>query len=35
MIEVMRSYEATSSLTKSQEDMMRQAINQLGQMPSA
>ena len=35
MIEVMRSYEATASLTKSQEDMMRQAINQLGQMPSA
>ncbi len=35
MIEVMRSYEATASLTKNQEDMMRQAINQLGQMPSA
>jgi flagellar basal-body rod protein FlgF len=35
MIEVMRSYEATASLTKSQEDMMRQAINELGQMPSA
>ena len=34
MIEVMRAYEATSSLSKSQEDMMRQAINQLGQMPS-
>jgi flagellar basal-body rod protein FlgF len=35
MIEVMRSYEATASLTKSQEDMMRQAINELGKMPSA
>ena len=35
MIEVMRSYEATSSLTKSQEDMMRQAINELGRMPNA
>ena len=34
MIEVMRAYEATASLSKSQEDMMRQAINQLGQMPS-
>jgi len=34
MIEVMRAYEATASLSKSQEDMMRQAINQLGQMPT-
>ena len=34
MIEVMRAYEATASLSKSQEDLMRQAINQLGQMPS-
>ena len=34
MIEVMRAYEATASLSKSQEDMLRQAINQLGQMPS-
>ena len=34
MIEVMRAYEATSQLSKSQEDMMRQAINELGQMPS-
>jgi flagellar basal-body rod protein FlgF len=35
MIEVMRAYEATASLSKSQEDLMRQAINQLGQMPNA
>jgi flagellar basal-body rod protein FlgF len=34
MIEVMRAYEATASLSKSQEDMMRQAIDKLGQMPS-
>jgi flagellar basal-body rod protein FlgF len=34
MIEVMRAYEATATLSKSQEDMMRQAISQLGQMPS-
>jgi flagellar basal-body rod protein FlgF len=34
MIEVMRAYEATSSLSKSQEDMLRQAIDKLGQMPS-
>ena len=34
MIEVMRAYEATATLSKSQEDMMRQAIEKLGQMPS-
>lgn len=34
MIEVMRAYEATATLSKSQEDMMRQAIDKLGQMPS-
>jgi len=34
MIEVMRAYEATASLSKSEEDMMRQAIDRLGQMPS-
>lgn len=34
MIEVMRSYEATSNLSKSQEDMMRQAIDRLGQVPN-
>jgi flagellar basal-body rod protein FlgF len=33
MIEVMRAYEATATLAKSQEDMMRQAIEKLGQMP--
>jgi hypothetical protein len=31
---VMRAYEATANLSKSQEDMMRQAIEKLGQMPS-
>jgi len=31
MIEVMRAYEATATLSKSQEDLMSQAINKLGQ----
>ncbi len=34
MIEVMRAYEATATLSKSQEDMMRQAIDKLGSTPS-
>jgi flagellar basal-body rod protein FlgF len=34
MIEVMRAYEATATLAKSQEDMMRQAIERLGQVPN-
>jgi flagellar basal-body rod protein FlgF len=34
MIEVMRSYEATATLSKSQEDLMRQAIDKLGTMPN-
>jgi flagellar basal-body rod protein FlgF len=34
MIEVMRAYEATATLSKSQEDMMRQAIDRLGQVPT-
>ncbi len=34
MIEVMRAYEATANLSKSQEDMMRQAIDKLGQVPN-
>jgi flagellar basal-body rod protein FlgF len=34
MIEMMRAYEATATLSKSQEDMMRQAIDKLGTMPS-
>ena len=33
MIEVMRAYEATATLSKSQEDLTRQAISQLGSMP--
>jgi flagellar basal-body rod protein FlgF len=33
MIEVMRAYEATASLSKSQEDLLRQAIERLGQTP--
>ena len=35
MVEVMRSYQSTATLTQSQEDLMRQAIDQLGQMPSS
>jgi flagellar basal-body rod protein FlgF len=34
MIEVMRAYEATATLSKSQEDLMRQAITQLGTQPN-
>jgi flagellar basal-body rod protein FlgF len=34
MIEVMRAYEATASLSKSQSDLMNQAIQQLGQQPN-
>ena len=34
MIEVMRAYEATATLTQSQEDLMRQAIDKLGSMPN-
>jgi flagellar basal-body rod protein FlgF len=33
MIEVMRAYEATATLSKSQEDLSRQAISRLGAMP--
>ena len=34
MIEVMRAYQATASLNQSQEDLTRQAIDRLGQMPN-
>ena len=34
MIEVMRAYEATSTLSKSQEDMMQSAIDKLGSTPN-
>jgi flagellar basal-body rod protein FlgF len=34
MIEVMRAYQATASLSQSQQDLNRQAINKLGQMPN-
>jgi flagellar basal-body rod protein FlgF len=34
MIEVMRAYQATASLSQSQEDLNRQAINKLGMMPN-
>jgi flagellar basal-body rod protein FlgF len=34
MIEVMRAYEATATLSKSQEDMSRDAISKLGAMPN-
>jgi flagellar basal-body rod protein FlgF len=34
MLQVMRNYQATASLTKTQEDIMLQAIQKLGAMPS-
>ena len=34
MLEVMRAYQATASLSQSQEDMIRKAINELGQQPN-
>lgn len=34
MIEVMRAYQATATLTQTQEDLMRQAIDKLGGMPN-
>ncbi len=34
MIEVMRAYEATATLSKSQEDLSRDAITKLGAMPN-
>jgi flagellar basal-body rod protein FlgF len=34
MIDVMRAYQATASLTQSQEDLKRQAIDKLGSIPS-
>ena len=34
MIEVMRAYQATATLSQSQEDLSRQAIDKLGQMPN-
>ncbi len=34
MIEVMRAYQATATMTQTQEDLMRQAIDKLGAMPS-
>jgi flagellar basal-body rod protein FlgF len=34
MIEVMRAYQATATLSQSQEDLTRQAITQLGQIPN-
>lgn len=33
MLEVMRNYQATATLTQSQENLMRQAIDKLGSMP--
>lgn len=35
MIEVMRAYEATATLTKSQQDMQADAVEKLGTMPAA
>jgi flagellar basal-body rod protein FlgF len=34
MIEVMRAYQATATMSQTQEDLMRQAIDKLGGMPS-
>ena len=34
MIEVMRAYQATASLSQSQEDLSRQAIDKLGASPN-
>ncbi|HEY0302310.1 MAG TPA: flagellar basal-body rod protein FlgF [Rhizomicrobium sp.] len=34
MIEVMRAYQATATLTQTQEDLMRRAIDKLGSLPS-
>ena len=34
MIEVMRAYQTTATLSSSQEDLMRQAIDKLGAMPN-
>lgn len=34
MLEVMRNYQATATLTQSQEDLMRQAIDKLGSVPA-
>ena len=35
MIEVMRAYEATATLTKNQQDMQMTAVEKLGAMPTA
>jgi flagellar basal-body rod protein FlgF len=35
MIDVMRAYQATATLTQSQQDLMRQAVDKLGQMPTS
>jgi flagellar basal-body rod protein FlgF len=35
MVEVMRSYQAVATMTQSQEDLMRQAIDKLGATPSS
>jgi flagellar basal-body rod protein FlgF len=34
MIEVMRAYQATATLSQTQEDLMRQAVDKLGSMPN-
>jgi flagellar basal-body rod protein FlgF len=35
MVEVMRAYQATATMTQSQEDLLRQAIDKLGSTPSS
>ena len=35
MIEVTRAYQLTASVTQSQQDLMRQAVSKLGDMPNS
>jgi flagellar basal-body rod protein FlgF len=35
MIEIMRAYQATATMTQSHEDLLRQAIDKLGQQPNS
>ena len=34
MIEVTRAYQLTANITQSQQDLMRQAVSKLGDMPN-
>jgi len=35
MIEIMRAYQASADLTKSGEDLLKQAIEKIGSIPTA